>query len=95
LTLNLEDDQELMMNLTQAYEEARAQAVQEGFQQGFQQGFRQGVQQVLENLLKYRFGSVDEELARVVESLLQLSSEEFIPLCLQLPREELLARFSK
>jgi hypothetical protein len=78
-----EDDRELMMNLTQAYEEARAQAV------------REGLQQVVENLLRYRFGSVDEELAKVVESLLQLSPEEFTPLCLELSREELLARFSQ
>lgn len=77
------------MSLTQTYEEARAQAVQEGVQQGLQQERRQ----VVEILLKYRFGSVDEELARVVESLLELSPQEFMPLCLQLSREELLTRF--
>ncbi|MBE9054262.1 hypothetical protein IQ243_28500 [Nostocales cyanobacterium LEGE 11386] len=77
-----EDDQELIMNLTEAYQEARAQAVQEG------------QRQVVENLLRYRFGSVDGELSRVVDSLLQLSPEEFTPLCLQLSREELLARFA-
>lgn len=84
-----EDDQELIMNLTEAYQEARAQAVQEGIQQGVQQGQRQ----VVENLLRFRFGSVDEELSRVVDSLLQLAPEEFTPLCFQLSREELLARF--
>ncbi|MFW9261962.1 hypothetical protein [Nostoc sp. CALU 546] len=101
-----EDDQELIMNLTEAYQEARAQAVQEGVQQGVQQGIQQGVQQgiqqgvqqgqrlVVENLLRYRFGSVDEELSRVIDSLLQFPPEEFTPLCLQLSREELLARFS-
>jgi hypothetical protein len=77
-----EDDQELIMNLTEAYQEARAQAVQEG------------QRQVVENLLRFRFGEVDEELSRVVDSLLQLSPEEFTPLCLQLSREELLARFA-
>lgn len=85
-----EDDQELIMNLTQAYQEARAQAVQEGVQQGVQQGQRL----VVENLLRYRFGSVDEELSQVIDSLLQLSPEEFTPLCLQLSRAELLTRFS-
>ncbi|BBD70717.1 hypothetical protein NIES4072_70840 [Nostoc commune NIES-4072] len=84
------DDQELIMNLTQAYEEARAQAVQEGVQQGVQQGQRQ----VVENLLRFRFGSVDEELSKVVDSLLQLAPEEFTPLCLELSREDLLARFN-
>ena len=80
-----EDDQELIMNLTEAYQEARAAAVQEGVEQG--------QRQVIENLLKYRFGSVDEEMSRVVDSLLRLSPEEFTPLCLQLTREELLSRF--
>ncbi|BDI20685.1 hypothetical protein ANSO36C_64870 (plasmid) [Nostoc cf. commune SO-36] len=74
------------MNLTQAYEKARAQAVQEGVEQG--------QRQVVENLLKFKFGTVDEELVRVVDSLLQLTPEEFTPLCLQLSREELLVRFN-
>jgi hypothetical protein len=82
-----QDDQELIMNLTQAYEEARAAAVQEGVEQG--------QRQVVENLLKVRFGAVDDELSRVVNGLLQLSPEEFTPLCLQLTREELLARFTQ
>ncbi|MCG6134246.1 MAG: hypothetical protein MET45_06235 [Nostoc sp. LLA-1] len=89
-----EDDQELIMNLTQAYQEARAQAVQEGVQEGVQQGVQQGQRLVVENLLRYRFGSVDEELSQVIDSLLQLSPEEFTPLCLQLSRAELLTRFS-
>ena len=80
------DDQELIMNLTQAYEEARAQAVQEGVQLERRQ--------VVENLLRFRFGSVDEELARLVDNLLQLTPEEFTPLCLELSREDLLARFN-
>ncbi|MCC5616611.1 hypothetical protein LC605_16335 [Nostoc sp. CHAB 5836] len=82
------DDQELIMNLTQAYEEARAQAVQEGVEQG--------QRQVVENLLRFRFGSVDEELSRVVDSLLQLSPDDFARILLELSslsREELLARF--
>ncbi|MBD2255139.1 hypothetical protein [Nostoc parmelioides] len=84
-----EDERELIMNLTQAYQEARAQAVQEGVQQERRQ--------VVENLLKVRFGSVDEELSRVIDSLLPLSPEEFASLILQLTnlsREELLARFA-
>ena len=74
------------MNLTQAYEEARAQAVQEGVQLERRQ--------VVENLLRFRFSSVDEELAKVVDNLLQLTPEEFTPLCLELSREDLLARFN-
>jgi hypothetical protein len=77
------------MNLTEAYQEARAAAVQEGVELGVQLERRQ----VVENLLRFRFGSVDEELSKVVDSLLQLTPEEFTPLCLQLSREELLTRF--
>lgn len=83
-----EDDQELIMNLTEAYQEARAQAVQEGVQQERRQ--------VIENLLRFRFGEVDEELSRVVDSLLVLSPDEFARVLLQLPnlsREELLNSF--
>ncbi|MEH2005399.1 hypothetical protein [Nostoc sp.] len=83
-----EDDQELIMNLTEAYQEARAQAVQEGVEQG--------QRQVVENLLRFRFGSVDEELSRVIDSLLQLAPDDFARFLLELSslsREELLARF--
>lgn len=84
-----EDDQELIMNLTEAYQEARAQAVQEGVEQERRQ--------VVENLLRFRFGSVDEELVRVVDNLLQLAPDDFARFLLELSslsREELLARFN-
>jgi hypothetical protein len=83
-----EDDQELIMNLTEAYQEARAQAVQEGVEQERRQ--------VVENLLRFRFGYVDEELSKVVDSLLQLAPDDFARFLLELSslsREELLARF--
>ena len=92
-----EDDQELIMNLTEAYQEARAQAVQEGVEQGVQQGVQQERRQVVENLLKFRFGSVDEELLRVIDSLLQLAPDDFARFLLELSslsREDLLARFN-
>ncbi|MEH2386793.1 MAG: hypothetical protein V7K14_13665 [Nostoc sp.] len=74
------------MNLSQAYEQWEETTKLEGVQQG--------QRQVVENLLRFRFGSVDEELSRVVDSLLQLTPEEFTPLCLELSREDLLARFN-
>ncbi|MEH1778436.1 MAG: hypothetical protein V7K67_00060 [Nostoc sp.] len=92
-----EDDQELIMNLTEAYQEARAQAVQEGVEQGVQQGVQQERRQVVKNLLKFRFGSVDEELSRVIDSLLQLAPDDFARFLLELSslsREDLLARFN-
>jgi hypothetical protein len=85
-----EDEQELIMNLSQAYQQWEETTKQQGVQEGVQLERRQ----VVENLLRFRFGSVDEELSRVVDSLLQLTPEEFTPLCLQLSREDLLARFN-
>ncbi|BBD63118.1 hypothetical protein NIES2109_59680 (plasmid) [Nostoc sp. HK-01] len=89
-----EDDRELIMNLSQAYQQWEETTKQQGIQEGVQQGQRQ----VVENLLKVRFGSVDEGLSQVVDSLLQLPSEEFASVLLQLSslsREELLARFTR
>jgi hypothetical protein len=48
---------------------------------------------VVENLLRNRFGSLDEELTAIVEPLLNLSPQEFTPLLLRLSKEELFARF--
>ncbi|MFH7030542.1 MAG: hypothetical protein ACHBN1_35590 [Heteroscytonema crispum UTEX LB 1556] len=80
-----EDDQEVIMNLSQAYLEWREATLQEGVQEG--------QRQVVENLLRVRFGSLDEELERVIEPLLQLPPQEYSRLLLELSREELLTRF--
>ncbi|BAZ02216.1 hypothetical protein NIES37_62270 [Tolypothrix tenuis PCC 7101] len=85
-----EDDRELVMRLAPLYQQDREQAVQEGEQRGIEQGERL----VVENLLKVRFGELDNELQAIISSLLALPPEEFTPLLLQLSREELIARFS-
>jgi len=76
-----EEERELIMNLSPAYlqrmEEARLE----------------GQRVVVENLLKIRFGTLDSELSRVIEPLLQLPPEEFTPMLLNLERSELLNRF--
>ncbi len=80
-----EDDRELLMTLSPIYLQELADARQEG---------RQEIQRsVIENLLKVRFGSLDDKLNVIIEPLLQLSPEEFTPLLIQLSREELLNRF--
>ena len=48
----------------------------------------------IESVLKFRFNSLDDELREIIQPMLSLSSEEFLPLLLQLSREELLARFN-
>lgn len=74
------------MRLAPLYQQDREQAVQ--------QGIEQGERLVVENLLKVRFGELDNELQAIISSLLALPPEEFTPLLLQLSREELIARFS-
>ncbi|MDV2996880.1 MAG: hypothetical protein N4J56_006585 [Chroococcidiopsis sp. SAG 2025] len=71
------------MNLSPAYLQRIEEARQEG----------QRV--VIENLLKTRFGAIDEKLSRIIEPLLQLPPEEFTRLLLQSSREELLNRFGR
>jgi hypothetical protein len=83
--VNQENLTEVIMNLSQAYLEWREATLQEGVQEG--------QRQVVENLLRVRFGSLDEELERVIEPLLQLPPQEYSRLLLELSREELLTRF--
>jgi hypothetical protein len=97
-----QDDQELIMKLSQMYqqqlEELRKQGLQEGRQEGQQEGLRTGVERerraIIESILQVRFGEVDAELTRIINPLMAMSREEFTPLLLQSSREELLARFS-
>lgn len=82
-----QEDRNLIMRLSPLYE----QRLEEATQQGIQQGQRV----VVENLLRVRFGSLDEQISAIIEPLLSLPSEEFTPLLLQLSREELLTRFGE
>ncbi|MCL1472626.1 hypothetical protein [Argonema antarcticum] len=82
-----EEDRELIMRLAPLYEQDREQAIQQGIQQG--------ERRIVENLLRIRFGSLDEQLAAIIPSILALPPEEFTAMLLQLSREELLARFGE
>jgi hypothetical protein len=94
-----EDEQELLMNITSVYQQWREQTLLQGLQQGLQQGLHTGRQEgqqeerrkFVANLLKMRYGVIDEPL---MEPLLRLSPEESLGLLMQLSRDELLARFS-
>ncbi len=79
------DDEELFMNLSPAYLRRREEILQEGKQEERRE--------VVENLLKVRFGVLDNELSNIVELLLRFPPEEFTPLLLNLERSELLNRF--
>jgi hypothetical protein len=53
----------------------------------------EGRREKVENFLKTRFGSLDEELSGAIAPMLQLPSEDLTHLLLTLSREELLKRF--
>ena len=87
-----EEDRELIMELSPLVLQWQEEATQKGIQQGIQQERRT----LIENLLKFRFSSVDDELTEIIEPWVELPTEEFTTLVLQLSqlsREELLARF--
>ena len=48
----------------------------------------------IENLLRVRFGSLDNALSATIEPMLELPPEEYTRLLLQLSREELLNWFN-
>ncbi len=82
------------MDLSPLYKEQLEKARQEGFEQGFRQEIQRQRRALVECILRARFGVLDEQLATIIDNVFILPSEEFIPLLVQLSREELLARFS-
>ena len=87
------EDRELIMRLSPLFDQQLESAKLSGLQQGIQQGLQQGERLVVDNLLRVRFGTVDEDLAGIIDSLLSLPPAEFTPLLMQLSREELIDRF--
>lgn len=91
------------MNFSRVYIEQREAAVREGMQQVMQLGWQEVMQlgrsterrATILNLLKFRFGSLDDELLAIIKPLMELPPEEFTPTLMQSSRSELLARFGK
>ncbi|HAG84940.1 MAG TPA: hypothetical protein DCL61_28265 [Cyanobacteria bacterium UBA12227] len=96
-----DEDRELLMNLSPAYQYWREKTLQEGKQEGRQEGRQEGKRQgrleerrqMVESLLKVRFDSLDEELSGAIAPMLQLPPQELTRLLLTLSREELIERF--
>jgi hypothetical protein len=84
------DDKEWLMQLPD-FVKLQEEMLLEKHQQGILQGQRQWV----ETLLKSRFGTLDNTLAKVVEPLLGLSPEEAARWLLELSRAELVVKFGK
>jgi hypothetical protein len=99
VTSELDDeDQELLMTLSQAYLEWEQATEQRGLQRGLQQGVRLERRVTLENLLRVRFGELDEQLHGVIQRLIGLSPEDYatqIPLLLTLSRHDLVAHIQQ
>ena len=91
------EDKELIVTLTQMYEEAMADVREEIRQQAKEEFLQLGEKQAtlcwINNLLRVRFGEINKELIAIVEKLASLPPEEIAPLLLQCSRSELLARF--
>ena len=90
-----EDDRELIMQLSQIYQQRLQLATELGKQEGLVQGRQNERLSMVTYLLRSRFGELDQELLAIIEPLMGLSPEEFTPLLLQLSRLELLARFGE
>lgn len=81
-----EEDRDFIMSLSPIYLQKLEEARQEGSQES--------LYRVVQKLLRFRFGSLDDELNQIIQPLAALGEDEFIPLIQQLSREELLNRFS-
>jgi hypothetical protein len=93
--LDEQEKQELTMNLSPAYLRWREDTLLEGRQEGRQEGLQEGRRSMVENFLRIRFGEVDAQLSSIIESMLQLPTEELTVMLLNLSRSELLARFGE
>jgi hypothetical protein len=81
------EEKELIMELSPAYYQWERETIQ--------QGMRQMQRLFIENLLKLRFGELDEILTSLIEPLLELPPEESARLLLQSSREDLLKKLIK
>jgi hypothetical protein len=84
------EDRELIMELSPLY----LQRLEDATQRGIQQGMQRAQRLMVENLLQAKFSEIDEELAQIIQPLIQLEPIESARLIMQLDRSELLARFN-
>jgi hypothetical protein len=95
-----QNETELMMRLaesplfTEYMERATADAVEAAVANAVPTAVKSGHQEVVESFLLKRFGSLDDDLTKVVSNIIKLSPLEFTPLMVDLSREELIDRFS-
>ena len=85
-----QDDQELIMKLSEMYQQQLAEIKKQEREEGILRERRA----MIESIIQVRFGELDSELATIIDQVIAMTREEFTPLLLQLSREELLARFT-
>jgi len=83
------EDRELIMELSPLY----LQRLEDATQRGIQQGIQRNQRLMVESMLQVKFGEIDEELAQIIEPLIQLEILDRTRMIMQLDRSELLARF--
>ncbi|MEG5136554.1 MULTISPECIES: hypothetical protein [unclassified Microcoleus] len=83
------EDRELIMELSPLY----LQRLEDATQRGIQQGIQRSQRLMVESMLQVKFGEIDEELAQIIEPLIQLEPLDRTRLIRQLDRTELLDRF--
>jgi hypothetical protein len=83
-------EQEQVMQLTTSWME---RGIEQGIERGIEQGLERERRAAISGLMESRYGTIDEPLANVIPSLMTLTSVEYIPLILQLSKQELIERF--
>ena len=81
------------MELSPLYLQRLEDATQRGIQRGIQQGIQRNQRLMVESMLQVKFGEIDEELAQIIEPLIQLEILDRTRMIMQLDRSQLLARF--
>ncbi|MEG3438892.1 hypothetical protein V0288_17320 [Pannus brasiliensis CCIBt3594] len=89
-----DEDREVFMALSEVYLEWKEATKREAREEGRQEE-REERRSMIENLLRVRFGELDESFNRAIEGLLELPAIESSRLLLEASREELLARFDR
>jgi hypothetical protein len=89
-----EEEEDLFMNLESVYLKWKEDTWQEGKKEGKKEGQKEGQRVFVEQMLKTRFGALDDILSSLIESLLKLKPEDSSRLLLQASREELVAKLS-
>ncbi len=90
-----QDDKELIMKLSEMYQQQLAEIKKQEREEGEQKGLARERRAMIESILQVRFGELDSELTTIIDQVIAMTREEFTPLLLQLSRQELLAKFTK